>query len=155
MTPIAPMSSARVRYWWSCEGTRTSGVIPAPIAAEHSSDVVSSEVAVCSRSTYTASNPAAAAIVGMSAVRAWVRAMHSTSCPASSRSRIEGMPCIMLAHRPWGALMPRRASLKISGVILAICSSFRGAITSATTSGAFGQSVSECGESDSQHTLSM
>ena len=84
-----------MRYWWSCAGTRTSGVMPAPIAPEHSNAVVSSEIAVCSRSTYTASNPAAAAIIGMSAVRAWVRAMHSTSCPASIRSRIEGMPSIM------------------------------------------------------------
>ena len=39
ITPIAPMSSDRVRYWWSCDGTRTSGVMPAPIAPEHSSDV--------------------------------------------------------------------------------------------------------------------
>ena len=55
--------------------------MPAPIAAEHSSAVVSSDVAVCSRSTYTASNPAAAAIIGMSAVRACVSAMQSTSSP--------------------------------------------------------------------------
>ena len=105
ITPIAPTSSDRVRYWGSCAGTRTSGVIPAPIAAEHSNEVVSSDVAVCSRSTYTASNPAAAAIVGMSAVRAWVSAMHNTSCPASSRSRIEGTPGIMLRHRP--SVIPR------------------------------------------------
>ena len=86
-----------MRYWWSCEGTRTSGVMPAPIAPEHSSAVVSSEMAVCSRSTYTASNPAAAAIIGMSAVRAWVNAMQSTNCPASICSRIKGMTSIMLA----------------------------------------------------------
>ena len=76
--------------------------MPAPIAAEHSSDVVSNEVAVCSRSTYTASYPAAAASHGMSAVRAWVRAMQSTSCPSSIRARSEGMPSIMAGLRPPG-----------------------------------------------------
>ena len=32
--PSHPMSRHRVRYWWSCAGTRTSGVMPAPIAPE-------------------------------------------------------------------------------------------------------------------------
>ena len=94
-------------------GTRTSGVMPAPIAAEHSSDVVSSEVAVCSRSTYTASYPAAAASHGMSAVRAWVRAMQSTSCPSSIRAQ-RGHALHHGRSAPAGTLMPRRAYLKIS-----------------------------------------
>ena len=51
ITPIAPTSSARVRWWWSCDGTRTSGVIPAAIAPVQSNAVVSKDVAVCSRST--------------------------------------------------------------------------------------------------------
>src|SRR4051812_43857857 len=70
--------------------------MPAPIAAEHSSAVVSNDIAVCSRSTYTASYPAAAASHGTSAERAWVSAMHSTSSPASIRVRIEGSSSFML-----------------------------------------------------------
>jgi hypothetical protein len=44
MTPCAPPSSTRAIHWpLSCAGTRTSGVMPMPIAAAQIVEVVSIE----------------------------------------------------------------------------------------------------------------
>ena len=66
------------------DGTRAIGVTPAVSAATQIIAAVSSDVALCSRSTKMASKPHAAAIIGASALRIWLTAMHSTSSPALS-----------------------------------------------------------------------
>lgn len=71
----------------SLDGTRTRPEIPAPSALAHSICAVSRDVDVCSRSTYTASYPHAAAIAGTSGVRAWSSARHNTSVSARKASR--------------------------------------------------------------------
>ena len=92
--------------------------MPAPIAPVHSSAVVSNDVAVCSRSTYTASNPARGRDhrdVGGARLRER-QAEHELAGvdPVTQRGRHFGHAVHHCPSVLAGTLIPRRAYLKIS-----------------------------------------
>src|ERR1035437_3714951 len=89
MMPSAPPSSTRAIYSGAIAGTRTNGAIPAASAVMQIWLVASSEKLLCSRSTYSVSNPAALARPTISTLRTRRAVIEATTSPRASLSRTE------------------------------------------------------------------
>src|SRR5438874_4130606 len=85
--PSAPPSSTRVASEYCCEGTRTTGEMPAVNAATEICTAVSSGMVPCSRSMKSQSKPQLAIAAATSTVRAWRSPMPRQSSPLLKRSR--------------------------------------------------------------------